>query len=80
MQKLENPRQERARVALSQEQLTKDERAKIAVHLQRFVAALEHQRRFDAAVASSLERLAANPVFRQRLLALDSQFRMRIYK
>jgi len=68
-----------ARAALSFEHTTKDDRAKLAVHVRRFIAALEHQRRFDADIAASLERLARNPAFRQRLLALDSQFSKRIF-
>jgi hypothetical protein len=74
MQRLDNPRQERALAALSLAQMTKDDRAKIAVHLRRFMAALEHQRRFDRDVAAAIERLARNPAFRKRLPALGSQF------
>jgi hypothetical protein len=64
--RLDNPGQERARTALSLERMTKEDRANIAVHLRRFMAALEHQRRFDRDVAASLERLARNPAFRRR--------------
>ena len=42
--RLSNPAQERARVALSLEQLTKADRENIvAVHLRRFTAALQRQ-------------------------------------
>jgi hypothetical protein len=61
------------------ENLTREDRARIAVHLRRFIASLQRQRRFDAEVAASLERLARNPAFRKRLLALDSQFSKRIF-
>jgi hypothetical protein len=52
--------------------MTKEDRAKIAVHLRHFTASLERRRRFDRDVAASLERLAHDPSFRKRLLALDS--------
>jgi hypothetical protein len=72
MQRLENPRQERARATLALAELTKSERASVAVHLRRFMAALEHQRRFDRDVMASLERLARNPAFRERINQLLS--------
>jgi hypothetical protein len=77
---LSNPRQERARNALSLEQLTKSQRATIAVHLRRFMTALREQKAFDEKVAASLVRIARNPAFRKRLLALNSQFKQRIFE
>ena len=47
--------------------LSKDDRAKIAVHLRRFTAALEHQRRFDREVAASVGRLMRDANFLARI-------------
>jgi hypothetical protein len=47
--------------------LTPEARARIAVHLKRFMTAMNQQRAFDDKVAASLERLARNPAFRQRI-------------
>ena len=46
----------RGRPIMQLDTLSKDDRAKIAVHLRRFTAALEHQRRFDREVAASVGR------------------------
>jgi hypothetical protein len=58
---LSNPAQERARAALSLEQLTKDDRAKLGILVRRFQKSLQQQRAFDDKVAASLERLARRP-------------------
>jgi hypothetical protein len=52
-------------------ELTPEQRARVAVHLKRFVEAIRQERAFDEKVAASIERLARNPAFRQRLAALD---------
>jgi hypothetical protein len=70
--RLSNPAQERARAALSLEQMTKADRATVAVHLRRFVVALKAQRRFDQAVADSITRLARDPAFKQQISQLLS--------
>jgi hypothetical protein len=69
---LSNPRQERARAALSLEQLTKAERKTVAFHLLRFTASLQQQRRFDSDVAAALERSLRAPDFRERIIELLS--------
>ena len=54
------------------EDLPLEERLKVAAMASRFFECLAVQRRFDQAVADSIERLfARNPAFRQRLAALD---------
>jgi hypothetical protein len=59
--------------------LTSEQRARIAAPLRRFNAAMREQRAFDDKVAAAIERLfARDPAFRQRLAALDSQFKQRI--
>jgi hypothetical protein len=52
--------------------LTPEQRARIAAPFRRFVAALQQQRRFDAAVAASLERLMRDPNFLARINQLLS--------
>jgi hypothetical protein len=70
--RLSNPRQDRARSALSFEHMTKEDRANIAVHLRRFTASLQQQRRFDSDVAAALERSLRAPDFRERIIELLS--------
>jgi hypothetical protein len=53
--------------------LTREDRARLAVHLRRFTAAIEHQRRFDRDVMSSITRSLRDPIIRKQLKQLLSE-------